>query len=438
MKNTKILLSEKEIPTHYINIMHYVKKYRGELPDPPLHPGTKAPIKPEDLKALFPQELIKQEVSLEKHIEIPDEVRNLYKLYRPTPLIRARRLETFLDTPAHIYYKYEGATLTGSHKINTAIPQAYYNKQEGIKFLTTETGAGQWGTALAVACRFFGLKCMVYMVKVSYEQKPYRKTIMQIFKADVIASPSNTTEFGKSILKKDPHCPGSLGIAISEALEALTQQKGGHYALGSVLNHVILHQTIVGAETKKQMEMAGEYPDIMIGCVGGGSNFAGFVIPFLIDKLSGKKPYLRCIGVESTASPKMTKGKYRYDFGDTAGKTPLLKMETLGADFIPAPIHAGGLRYHANAPIVSYLHRCGITEARAYHQKEIFEAAMLFAQTEGLIIAPESAHAIKAAINEANLCKNEGKRKIIVVNVSGHGLLDLQGYKEFLLFHTMK
>lgn len=432
MKNTKILLSEKELPTHFVNISHYLKKYLGKLPDPPLNPATNKPLKPEELETIFPKELIKQEMSLKKTIEIPEEVREIYKLYRPTPLVRAKRLEKFLQTPAVIYFKNEGATLTGSHKINTALVQAYYNKKEGVKTLTTETGAGQWGSALSVACNFFGLKCLVFMVRVSYDQKPYRRTIMQLFGAEVHPSPSTKTKFGREILKKNPDHPGSLGIAISEALEALTQQQNAKYALGSVLNHVLLHQTVVGQETKKQMELAGVYPDVIIGCVGGGSNFAGFAIPFLIDKISGKRKNLKAIAVEASSCPKMTKGEYRYDFGDTAKKTPLLKMQTMGSDFIPAPIHAGGLRYHANAPILSFLNQEKITEARAYDQLEIFQAAVDFAKCEGIIPAPESAHAIKAAIDEAIQCRKEGKKKVIIFNLSGHGLLDLSGYDQFL------
>ena len=431
MKNTKFTLSESEIPQYFLNINYYLKKYLGRLPDPPLNPATNLPIKAEDLAAIFPMELIKQEVSLEEKIAIPDEIRELYKLYRPTPLIRALRLEKFLDTPAHIYFKNEGATLTGSHKINTALVQAYYNKKEGVKTLTTETGAGQWGSALSVACNFFGLKCVVFMVRASYDQKPYRKTIMQLFGAEVNASPSIKTKFGREILRKNPDHFGSLGIAISEALETLTQRQNAKYSLGSVLNHVILHQTIVGQEAKKQMEMTDEYPDSIIGCVGGGSNFAGFAIPFLIDKISGKKN-VKAIAVEAESCPKMTKGEFRYDFGDAAKKTPLLKMQTMGCDFIPSPIHAGGLRYHGNAPILSFLNQEKITEARAYDQIATFKAAVDFAKCEGIISAPESAHAIKAAIDEALIAKKEGKKKVILFNLSGHGLLDLNGYDKFL------
>jgi len=432
MENVKIVLSEKNIPTHFLNINYYLKKYLGKLPNPPLNPATKQPITAQDLADIFPIALIKQEASLEEKFAIPEEVRELYKLYRPTPLVRAKQLERFLQTPAHIYFKNEGATLTGSHKINTALVQAYYNKKEGVKILTTETGAGQWGSALSVACNFFNLKCQVFMVRVSYDQKPYRKFIMQLFGATVNASPSNKTIFGRTVLAKNLKNPGSLGIAISEALEVAVQNSNTKYALGSVLNHVLLHQTVVGQEAKKQMEIAGEYPDIIVGCVGGGSNFSGFAIPFLIDKISGKKNSLEAIAVEASACPKMTKGQYRYDFGDTAKKTPLLKMETLGCSFVPAPIHAGGLRYHGNAPILSFLNQEKITKARSYNQMAIFQAATIFAKTEGIIPAPESAHAIKATIDEAIKCRREGKKKVIVFNLSGHGLLDLSGYDKFL------
>lgn len=432
MKNTKILLSENEIPTHFLNINYYLKKYLGRLPEPPLHPATKKVISPNDLAGIFPKSLIAQEMSLERQIAIPEEVREIYKLYRPTPLVRAKRLEKYLKTPAHIYFKNEGTTLSGSHKINTALVQAYYNQKEGIKTLTTETGAGQWGSALSMACKFFGLKCLVFMVRVSYDQKPYRKFIMQIFGAQVFASPSRQTVFGRQVLAKDPNTSGSLGIAISEALEIASQSSKTNYSLGSVLNHVLLHQTIVGQEAKKQMEKAGEYPDILIGCVGGGSNFGGFAIPFLIDKISGKKVKLKAIGVESSSCPKMTKGKYGYDFGDTAKKTPLLKMESLGSDFIPPPIHAGGLRYHGNAPILSFLNQEKITEARACGQGEVFKAALIFSQTEGIIPAPESSHALKVVIDEAIKCREENKKKVILFNLSGHGLLDLQGYADYL------
>lgn len=431
LMNTLITIPESDYPTHFVNSNYFLQKYLGRVPPPPLHPATKQVIDPKDLAAIFPQSLIAQEMLTEETVEIPDEVRQLYAMYRPTPVVRARRLEKVLDTPAHIYYKNEASTLSGSHKINTALVQAYYNKQEGIKKLTTETGAGQWGSALSIACHFFGLQCEVFMVRVSYDQKPYRKYIMQIFGAKVHASPSLETTFGRTLLKKDADHRGSLGIAISEALEKAAQDEKTKYALGSVLNHVILHQTVIGQEAKKQMEIAGEYPDTIVGCVGGGSNFCGFAIPFLIDKISGNKPHLQALAVESSSCPKMTQGEYRYDFGDTARMTPLLKMETLGSDFIPPPLHAGGLRYHGNAPILSFLNREGITTARSYDQNEVFEAGVTFAQAEGIIPAPESAHAIKAAIDEAEKAKKEGKKKVILFNLSGHGLLDLKGYDEF-------
>jgi len=432
MNTTNITIPKKEMPEHFVNIIPYLKKYLGKVPEPPLPPGTKKPISSSDLEMIFPKALIQQEMTMEQSVEIPDEVKKYYTMYRPTPMVRARQLEKSLDTPAHIYFKNEGATLSGSHKINTALAQAYYNKEEGIKKLTTETGAGQWGSALSMACNFFDIECKVFMVRISFDQKPYRKNIMQIFGSEVFASPSLETTFGKMILEEDKNHPGSLGIAISEALELAALRDDTKYALGSVLNHVLLHQTIVGQEAKKQMEITGEYPDCIIGCVGGGSNFAGFAIPFLIDKISGKRKDLEAIAVESSSCPKMTKGEYRYDFGDTAMQTPLLKMETLGSDFIPPAVHAGGLRYHGNAPILSFLNQEGITKARSYNQIEAFEAGVLFARTEGIIPAPESAHAIKAAIDEAKKAKNEGKKKVIVFNLSGNGLLDLKGYGEFL------
>lgn len=425
---TKIILDEKDIPTHFYNIL-------PDLPvplDPPLNPQTKKPIGPTDLARIFPMELIKQEVSQESLIEIPEEVREIYKLYRPSPLFRAKRLEKFLDTPAKIYYKYEGASPVGSHKLNTALVQAYYNKKEGTKKLTTETGAGQWGSALAMACKFFDLDCTVYMVRCSYEQKPYRKVVMKLFNAQIFSSPSTNTEFGKKILKEDPHNSGSLGIAISEAIEDAIRSQNTKYSLGSVLNHVLLHQTIIGQEAKKQLEIAGDYPDIIIGCVGGGSNFAGLSFPFIGDKLKGKKKELRVIAVEPTSCPSLTKGKYDYDFGDTAEMTPLLKMYSLGHKFMPDPLYAGGLRYHGMSPIISNLYHHQIIEAKAYAQDKIFEAAHQFAQSEGIIPAPESSYAIKAAIDEALECKKQGIKKTIVFNLSGHGLLDLGGYEKYL------
>ncbi|MFA5076592.1 MAG: TrpB-like pyridoxal phosphate-dependent enzyme [Patescibacteria group bacterium] len=422
------------MPTQYLNLSYYLKKYLNKLPPPPIHPLTKEPIGPEALAPIFPMGLIKQEVCLDEFVPIPEEVREIYKLYRPSPLIRAYRLEKELDTPAHIYYKYEGNNATGSHKLNTALAQVYFNKQEGIKTMTTETGAGQWGSALSIACNFFGLEAKVFMVRVSYDQKPYRKAIMQLYGANVFASPSSETNFGRQFLEKEPNSPGSLGIAISEGIEAAVTdpKKKTKYCLGSVLNHVLLHQTIIGQEAKKQLEMAGEYPDVIIGCCGGGSNFAGLAFPFVVDKISGRKKNLRFIGVEPVTCATMTTGEYKYDFGDTAKMTPLLKMETLGSDFIPSPIHAGGLRYHGMAPLVSFLHQEKIIEARAYGQLPVFQAGITFARTEGIVPAPESAHAVKATIDEALRCKQEGKAEVIVFNLSGHGLMDLQGYSDYL------
>jgi tryptophan synthase beta chain len=423
-----IYLNQKEIPTHYYNIL-------PDLPsplEPPLNPVTKKPISPQDLAPLFPMELIKQEMSQESFIEIPKEVREAYELYRPSPLIRARSLEKELNTPAKIYYKYEGVSPVGSHKLNTALPQAFYNKQEGIKRLATETGAGQWGTALSFACNHFGLECDVYMVKVSYDQKPQRKTIMNIYGGNCVASPSEKTKVGRKILKENPNSSGSLGIAISEAVEDAAGNEDTHYALGSVLNHVLLHQTIIGQEAKKQMEIAGDYPDIIIGCHGGGSNFAGLAFPFLRDKLKGDKKTLRAIAVEPASCATLTEGEYRYDLGDTAGLTPLMKMYTLGHDFMPAPIHAGGLRYHGASPIISKLLDNKIIEAKAYGQKEVFKAAIMFAKSQGIIPAPESAHAIKAAIDEAEQCRKTGKKKVILFNLSGHGNFDMGAYEKFL------
>jgi len=423
-----INLSQEEIPTHYYNIIPDLPKPL----DPPLHPGTKKPIGPEDLSAIFPMELIKQEVSQERFIEIPGEVRKAYMLYRPSPLIRAAALEKELGTPAKIYYKYEGVSPVGSHKLNTALAQAYYNKKEGIKRITTETGAGQWGSAMSFACQYFGLELMVYMVKVSYEQKPYRKIMMKLFGADVVASPSDKTKSGQKCLAEDPDSTGSLGMAISEAVEDAAGRKDTNYCLGSVLNHVLLHQTIIGQEAQKQMKIAGDYPDVIIGCHGGGSNFAGLAFPFLRDKLTGEKPKLRAVAVEPESCATLTKGKFEYDFGDTAGLTPLLAMYTLGHDFKPSPIHAGGLRYHGASPIVSALLKEGIIEARAYGQLPVFEAAVKFARNQGIIPAPESAHAIRAVFDEAEECKKTGEAKVILFNLSGHGLFDMSSYDSFL------
>lgn len=426
MEDTKIILSQKEIPQAWYNI-------QPDLPEPlppPINPKTGQPISPADLAPIFPMELIKQEVSQDRWIEIPDEVLEVYKLWRPTPLHRAVRLEKELKTPARIYYKNESVSPPGSHKPNTAVAQAYYNKKEGVKRLTTETGAGQWGSALAFGCHLFGLKCTIYMVRVSYEQKPYRKSLMHIWGAEVYPSPTNRTNAGRSILEKDPNNPGSLGIAISEAVEDAATHEDTKYSLGSVLNHVLLHQTIIGLELKKQLELAAEEPDILVGCVGGGSNFAGFCFPFVKDKLSGKD--IQIIAVEPTACPTLTKGPYRYDYGDTARLTPLLKMYTLGHSFIPPAIHAGGLRYHGDAPLLCLLVNKGVIEARAENQNAVFEAAVLFARTEGIVPAPETAHAIKVAIDEAKRCKETGEEKCIVIAFSGHGHFDLSAYDAYL------
>ena len=425
METTKFLLAENELPRQWYNIQADLPK---PLP-PVLHPGTKQPIGPQDLAPLFPMELIKQEVSTERWIDIPDEVLDIYKLWRPTPLFRAHRLEKALDTPAKIYYKYEGVSPAGSHKPNTAIPQAYYNKMEGVKRITTETGAGQWGSSLSLACNFFGLECKVYMVKISYQQKPYRRVMMMTWGAQVVASPSTDTNAGRMILEQDPDSPGSLGVAISEAVEDAASREDTKYALGSVLNHVLLHQTVVGLEVQKQMEMAGDYPDVIIGCVGGGSNFAGFSFPFIADKFKGTA--LRVVAVEPTSCPTLTRGPYAYDFGDVAELTPLLAMHTLGHKFIPEPIHAGGLRYHGMAPLISHLVREKYMEAVAFKQLETFEAARIFARAEGIIPAPEPAHAVRAAIIEAEKAKREGKSKVILFNLCGHGHFDMSAYDAF-------
>jgi len=426
-ETTKFQLPESEIPTHWYNIAADLPK----APPPPLHPGTHQPLGPADLAPLFPMELIKQEVSTERHIEIPEEVRDVYRLWRPTPLVRAWRLEKALDTPAHIYFKYEGTSPVGSHKPNTAVAQAYYNKQEGIKRLTTETGAGQWGSALAMACNFFGMELKIYMVKISYQQKPYRRSMMKVFGADVVASPSTDTNAGRKILEETPDNPGSLGIAISEAVEDAGGRDDTKYSLGSVLNHVLMHQTVIGQEALKAMEMAGEYPDVVIGCAGGGSNYAGLAFPFMREKIvSGKKT--RFIAAEPAACPSLTKGEYRYDFGDTAGLTPLTKMYTLGHTFIPEGIHAGGLRYHGMANLVCELYDQGFMEARAYHQNACFDAALQFARNEGIVPAPESSHAIRAAIDEALDAKRAGEKRVILFNLSGHGYFDMTAYDAYL------
>jgi tryptophan synthase beta chain len=421
----KIYLEEREMPTAYYNIL-------ADMPDPlapPLHPATGKPLGPADLSAIFPMELIKQEMSSERFIPIPGEVQRIYRIYRPTPLIRALNLERTLDTPAEIYYKYEGVSPAGSHKPNTAIPQAYYNKQAGIKRLTTETGAGQWGSALSFACGLFGMECKVYMVRVSYDQKPYRRSMIRTWGAEVVASPSQDTNAGRSVLALHPDSPGSLGMAISEAVEDAAGRDDTNYALGSVLNHVLLHQTIIGLECITQMEKIDRFPDIVIGCVGGGSNFGGIAIPFVRERIRGKK--VRSIAVEPASCPTLTRGEFRYDFGDTAMLTPLMAMHTLGHNFIPPSIHAGGLRYHGIAPILSRLLLSGLIEARSYMQNEVFESAVLFARTEGIIPAPESAHAIKAAVDEARRAREEGTKPVILFNLSGHGHFDMSAYDAY-------
>jgi tryptophan synthase beta chain len=432
MSKVRVNLDEHEIPNKFLNLNYYLKTYLGELPSPPLHPATKAPIGPEDLAPIFPMGLIKQEVSLDEFIEIPDEVLNIYKSFRPTPLIRALRLEKELDTPAKIYFKYEGVSPSGSHKLNTALVQAYYNKQEGIKNLSTETGAGQWGSALAIACQMFKMGCTVFMVRSSALQKPYRKYLMEVFGAEVIPSPSLKTNAGRKILSGNPDHPGTLGAAISEAVEIAATNSDTNYSLGSVLNHVLLHQTIIGLEAKKQMEKLDNYPDVVIGCHGGGSNLAGISFPFIADKLKGTVKNLRVIAVEPESCPSLVKGKYEYDFGDTMGLTPLVKMYTLGHDFIPSAIHAGGLRYHGSAPLVSFLKHKNLIEAVAIPQLPTFEAGIMFARAEGIVPAPESCHAIRVAIDEALKAKAAGQAKIILFNLSGHGHFDMQAYGDYL------
>jgi len=430
MEETKVLLDMDEMPKRWYNIL-------PDLPEPlqpPLHPATNQPVGPQDLAPLFPMELIKQEVSQERYIDIPEEVLEAYlRIGRPTPLYRARRLEKALNTPAKIYYKREDTSFVGSHKANTALAQAYYNKKEGIESLTTETGAGQWGSALSLAGALFGIDVKVFMVRASYNQKPYRRILMELYGAKVFASPSEQTDYGKAMLKKLPHHPGSLGIAISEAIETAAKSGGKiKYSLGSVLNHVLMHQTVIGQETLAQFEKIDAYPDIMIGCVGGGSNFSGFIYPALGRKLRKESDGTKFLGVEPVSCPSLTKGEYKYDFGDAAGMTPLLKMYTVGHDFVPSPIHAGGLRYHGDAPSLCLLHKTGYVDAVAYNQLETFEAGALFTRTEGLLPAPETSHAIKAVIDEALKCKKTGEKKTIAFNFSGHGLLDLQGYADFL------
>jgi len=427
MAELKIQLSEAEMPECWYNVQADMPR----LPKPPLHPVTKEPVGPQDLAPIFPPDLIMQEVSRERWIEIPEEVRDIYRLWRPSPLHRARRLEKALDTPARIYYKYEGVSPAGSHKLNTAVPQAYYNKKAGVKRLATETGAGQWGAALSQACSFFGLDCTVYMVKVSYHQKPYRRSVMQIFGSEVYASPSEHTASGRAILAADPDSPGSLGIAISEAVEDAATHADTNYSLGSVLNHVLIHQSVIGLEARRQMEKAGDYPDVVIACCGGGSNLGGIAMPFAHDKLTqGRK--IRLVAAEPSSCPSLTRGLCAYDFGDVAGLTPLLWMYTLGRDFMPPAIHAGGLRYHGDSPLVSQMVADGIMEARAYGQTAVFQSAVAFAKSEGVIPAPESAHAVHCAVEEALAARAAGESRVILFNLSGHGLLDLAAYDAYL------
>jgi tryptophan synthase beta chain len=423
----KVLLDERDLPDRWYNIL-------PDLPEPPapyLHPATLQPMGPADLAPLFPQAIIAQEVSSERWIEIPDQVRDIYKMWRPTPLYRADALEKALDTPAHIYYKYEGVSPAGSHKPNTAIAQAYYNAKEGVRRLTTETGAGQWGSALAFAGALFKLDVTVYMVKISYQQKPYRRAMMETWGAEVFASPTDKTHAGQSILAKDKNSPGSLGIAISEAVEDAATHDDAKYSLGSVVNHVLLHQTVVGQEAKKQMELVGSYPDVIIGCVGGGSNFAGLAYPFMSDKLSGAKPKTRFIAAEPAACPTLTRGVYGYDFGDTVGIGPVAMMYTLGHNFVPDPIHAGGLRYHGDAPSLCMLVKHGMIEARAYHQNECFAEAVRFARTEGILPAPEPSHALKAVAEEAKAAREAGEARTILFGLSGHGHFDMSAYDAY-------
>ncbi|HKA49196.1 MAG TPA: TrpB-like pyridoxal phosphate-dependent enzyme [Candidatus Dormibacteraeota bacterium] len=424
----KVLLAEADIPESWYNIL-------PDLPEPPspyLHPATLQPLGPADLAPIFPQAIIAQEVSQDRWIEIPEQVREVYRMWRPSPLYRADRLEKALDTPARIYFKYEGGSPAGSHKPNTAVAQAYYNAQEGVKRLTTETGAGQWGSALALAGSFFGLEVTVYMVRVSYEQKPYRRVLMETWGATVHRSPTDMTNSGRAVLARDPDSPGSLGIAISEAVEDAATREDSKYSLGSVVNHVLLHQTVIGLEAKKQMEMAGEYPDVVIGCVGGGSNYAGLSYPFMADKLSGARPDTRFIATEPAACPTLTRGIYAYDFGDTAGVGPVVQMHTLGHNFVPDPIHAGGLRYHGDAPSMCMLVRRGLMEARAYRQNDCFAEAVRFARSEGFLPAPEPSHALRAVAEEAAAAREAGDSRVILFGMCGHGHFDMSAYEAFL------
>jgi tryptophan synthase beta chain len=427
MTQYKYFLDEKDMPTHWYNILADMK----EPPPPYRHPATLELLGPDDMAPVFPEALIAQEVSTEQFIEIPDEVQDVLKMWRPSPLYRAARWEKALDTPAKIYYKWEGVSPPGSHKPNTAVAQAYYAKQEGLEGFATETGAGQWGSALCFATSLFGLKCKVFMVAVSFQQKPYRRIAMETWGGEVVPSPSSETNAGRAILEQNPESPGSLGIAISEAVEYGVTRDGFKYSIGSVIGFVLLHQTVIGLEARKQMEMAGDYPDIIIGCAGGGSNAAGLIYPFLKDRLTGDKPDLRAIFVESTASPSMTRGIYAYDWGDTAKMAPVIKMHTVGHGFVPAPVHAGGLRYHGMAPSICALLEQGEAEARAYHQNAALGAAQSFARAEGIIVAPETAHAVRAAYDEAMACKESGEAKVILFNNSGHGHFDLGAYDAY-------
>jgi tryptophan synthase beta chain len=428
---TRFDLRSEDVPAAWQNLLP-VMAQAGIGLLPPLHPGTKEPVPPEALAPLFPEALIAQEMSTEEWIDIPGPVIDVYRLWRPTPLYRATRLERALDTPAHIYFKYEGTSPAGSHKPNTAVAQAYYNREAGIRRLSTETGAGQWGSALSMACSFFGLDCLVYMVKASFEQKPYRRIFIETFGAEVIPSPSSTTRAGKTILEAHPDSTGSLGIAISEAIEVAATNEDTNYSIGSCLNHVLLHQTVIGHEAQKQMEMAGERPDVVVGCVGGGSNYGGLAYPFMAGKLRGQTPDMRFLATEPAACPTLTKGRFAYDFGDTAQMTPLLAMYTLGHDFVPAPVHAGGLRYHGDSPSLSLLVRDGYMEAAAYTQNEVFEAAVQFAKTQGIVPAPESAHAIRGGIDEAIAAREAGQERVILIGLSGHGHFDMQAYDDYL------
>jgi tryptophan synthase beta chain len=426
VETIKYLLPEEQIPTTWYNLMADLPS----PPPPPLHPGTHKPIGPADLAPLFPMSLIMQEVSADREIEIPEPVREIYKQWRPSPLYRARRLERLLQTPAKIYYKYEGVSPAGSHKPNTAVAQAFFNREAGVRKIATETGAGQWGSALAFAGALFGIEVQVFMVRVSFQQKPYRRALMETYGARCIASPSKETSVGRSILAATPDSSGSLGIAISEAVEVAATHDDTKYALGSVLNHVLLHQTVIGQEAMKQMEMAGDYPDVIVGCTGGGSNFAGIVFPFLGSQLRGGRK-VRIVAVEPAACPSLTRGRFAYDFGDTGHLTPLVKMHTLGSTFIPPPFHSGGLRYHGMAPLVSHIKQLGLIEARAYKQTEVFEAGVSFARAEGIVPAPEANHAVKGAIDEALRCKQEGKSRAILFNLCGHGHFDMQAYVDY-------